>query len=287
VASPGLFLDLPESKYHADDFGDGLRLSVSVAQALVLESPAHAYLRHPKLGNQPLKPTTDMDRGTLIHKLLLGKGQSVKVVECEAWTKKKDKEEREEIRSSGALPVTRKLFDEASVAAAALASKLKSRGYALTGDSEVTALWAEVATNGAHVPCRGRFDHIKGNDIFELKITGDANPKTLTRGQLTRMGYDIQGTAYPRALEYIDARAKGRSTFTMLFCEHEPPYCITAVRFAGSLRELGARKWQRAVDTWEECLRTGTWPDYSDEIVFAEARPWELADIDAESEHAA
>src|SRR5690348_17669617 len=28
-----------------------------------------------------------------------------------------------------------------------------------------------------------------------------------------------------------------------------------------------ARKWQRGIDEWESCLRTGSWPDYSDEIV--------------------
>jgi hypothetical protein len=90
------------------------------------------------------------------------------------------------------------------------------------------------------------------------------------------MGYDIQGAAYTRAFESVDVRVRGRSSFTLLFCEPEPPYCITPVRFAGSMKELGARKWQRGVNAWERCTRTGEWRDYTDSVVFAEAKPWEL-----------
>jgi hypothetical protein len=288
--NPGLYLDISEAQYHSDgcsDAGDPPMLSASTASTLALESPAHAYLRHPKLGGQPLTPTGDMDRGSLIHALLLGKGRECAIVECDDWKKPGNRELRDAHRAAGRVAVTRKLYDASIVAAEALRKKLDARGYPLDGDSEVTILWDELASNGAKVPCRARLDHLKDHEIFDLKITGDANPKTLTRGHLTRMGYDIQGVAYPRALESVDPRARGRAVFTMLFCEPEPPYCITVVRFAGSLRELGARKWTRAVDDWERCLRTGTWPDYSDEIVFAEAKPWDLADADIESEHAA
>src|SRR5690349_3320020 len=106
----GVFLDVPESEYHADAFGAELRLSVSIAQDLVLESAAHAYLHHPRLGGESRVPTKEMDRGSLIHKLLLGKGADVAVVECEAWTKKKDKAARDEHRNAGRLPITRKLY---------------------------------------------------------------------------------------------------------------------------------------------------------------------------------
>jgi hypothetical protein len=277
----GMFTDIPEHVYHSDACNDGDEtrrptLSVSIAQALVLESPDHAYLRHPKLGGQPMRPTTDMDRGTLIHALLLGKGREVSVVECDAWTKKKDKEAREYHRSQGRTAVTRKLYDAAGEAAEKLSARLDAKGYKFDGHSEATFIWREAATNGADVLCRCRVDHVTGADIYDLKITGDANPRTLTRGHLTRMGYDIQGAAYPRALADVDLRLRGRTSFTLLFCEPEPPYCVTPVCFAGSMRELGSRKWQRAIDTWERCTRTGVWGDYTDSPVFAEARPWEL-----------
>jgi hypothetical protein len=284
--SARLILDLPESSYHADDFGEGLRLNVTTAQALVLESEAHAYLRHPKLGGQPFTPTKEMDRGTLVHALLLGKGREVAVVECDAWTKKKDKELRDFHRAAGRTAVTQKLYDECLEAGEAIEKKLKARGFILDGASEATLLWEETAKNGNVVQCRARMDHVNPDlgKIFELKITGDANPKTVTRGHITRMGYDIQGAAYPRGLARAKPELMGRIEYTMLFCEATPPHCVTAVRFAGSLRELGERKWQRGVNRWERCVRMGEWRDYSDEVVFAEARGWEL---DEEDESAA
>ncbi len=277
--TPGLYLDISEETYHADAIESAEArpsLSVSIAQALALESAAHAYMRHPKLGGEPMKPTSDMDRGTLIHALLLGKGRELAIVECDAWTKKADKKTRDAHRAAGRIVVTRKLYDASYRAAEALEKKLAKKGYVLNGDSEVTCVWRETTRDGAEVECRCRMDHVINADIFDLKITGDANPKTLTRGHLTRMGYDIQGAAYPRALEYVCPQLRGRSSFTLLFCEPEPPYCITPIRLAGTLRALGERKWLRGVNRWDGCLSSGEWPDYTDSVVWAEAKPWEL-----------
>jgi hypothetical protein len=282
--TPGIYFDIPEERYHADDFGDGMRLSVSIAQALVLESEAHARLRHPKLGGRPIVPTTEMDRGTLMHALLLGKGRRIEVIECDNWKKPVHQEMRDAHRSAGRVAVTRPQYDAAAEGAEIIRAKLGARGYQLAGQSEVTILWEEEASNGAVVRCRARVDHLEEAELYDLKITGDANPRTLTRGHITRMGYDIQGTAYPRALEFVDPRLRGRTNFTLLFCEPEPPYCITPVCLAGSLRALGSKKWQRAVDRWERCTRTGEWRDYTDSVVWAEAKPWELEEEGAEDD---
>lgn len=278
--SPGLYLDIAEETYHSDQLIDATpTLSVSTAQALVLESAAHAYMRHPRLGGQPLVPTATMDRGSLIHALLLGKGRQLAVIECDDWKKPANRKERDKHRAEGRLVVTRKLYEESMSAATALDAKLKRRGFVFNGSSEVTLVWKETADNGAEVNCRGRADHVVGERIYDLKI-GDANPRRIRRGHLTAMGYDIQGAAYPRALEYALPQLRGRATFTLLFCEPEPPYCVTPVRFAGSLRELGERKWLRAVNYWERCLREQEWPDYlpDGDVMFAEARGYELDD---------
>lgn len=278
--TPGLYLTISEDTYHADPL-EKPSLSVSIAQAHVLESDAHAWLRHPRLGGQGVIPNKAMDRGSLIHALLLGKGRTVAVVECDDWKKKRDQELRDEHRAAGRLAVTRKLYDDSIEAARQLKVKLEARGYKFDGDSEVTVVWREQASNGAEVLCRCRMDHVSGPNIFDLKI-GDANPKRFKKGHLTAMGYDIQGAAYPRAIETIDPRLRGRVLFRLLFCEPEPPYCITPVRFAGTLRALGERRWQRGIDAWERCTRTGTWGDYTDSEVVVEARPWELEEAEEE-----
>lgn len=282
---PGLYLDVSEDAYHSDPL-EKPSLSVSTAKALVLESPAHAYLRHPRLGAEGVVPTREMDRGTLIHALLLGKGRSVAVIECEDWKKPSNRALRDEHREAGRLAVTRKLYDDSIEAAQNLDIKLKARGYNFDGHSEATVVWTEHATNGAEVMCRARMDHVSGPVIYDLKI-GSANPKRFRQGHITSMGYDIQGAAYRRALEQVDPRLRGRVKFLLLFCEPFPPYCISPVCFAGTLRELGERRWQRGVDDWERCLRTDVWPDYVEGEYVAEAKPWDLEDHEDDEEHAA
>lgn len=281
---PGLYLEeISEVDYHNDALGDGLTLSCSIGQALVLECPAYAWLRHPKLGGQPFKPNNDMDRGTLLHALLLGKGREVAIIECQDWKKPGNRELRDAHRAEGRVAVTRKLYDECIPAAKRIAEKLANRRdpVIFDGHSEVTIIWRERATNGAEVLCRARLDHVSGPNVYDLKITGDANPKTLSKGHLTSMGYDIQRAAYTRALESVDPRLVGRVNYRVVFCEWEPPYCVQPVQCAGSMRELGERKWQLAIDRWEQCVRTGNWPDYSDDDAIIEARPFDMAEFDA------
>lgn len=278
VARPnGLHLDMSETEYHNDP-RETPSLSSTIARKLVRESPAHAYLAHPRLGGQKFVPSTDMDRGTLLHKLLLGAGRELVIIECEAWTKKADKELRDIHREAGKLVVHRKLYDQAIVIARELKPRLAAKGVRLEGHSEVTLLWDETADNGKSVPCRARLDHIDGADIWDLKITGDANPDTLTHGHITSMGYEIQTECYRSGASAVLPHLRGRLNYTLVFCEFEPPYSVTLVRSSGSMRELGARRWRRAVNTWERCCRLNEWDDYTgrSEIVFVEAKPWEL-----------
>ena len=63
--------NLPEDRYHSQiDVGTPL-LTYSAVKTLVTKSPYHAYLNHPKLGAVPHKSTKAMNKGSIIHGLLL------------------------------------------------------------------------------------------------------------------------------------------------------------------------------------------------------------------------
>ncbi len=284
----GLYLDISEEEYHNDPH-ETPSLSSTVARLLVRKSPAHAFLAHPKLGAARFAPKNEMDRGTLLHKLLLGAGREVVVIECDDWKKPGNRELRDIHRDAGKLAVTRKLYDEALESAKELQPRLAAKGIVFDGHSEATLLWDEEASNGNAVKCRARLDHIKEQHLYDLKMTGDANPRTLKNGHLTNMGYEIQAACYTSGASNVLPNMRGRLDYTLVFCEHEPPYCVTLVRCSGSLRELGARRWRRAVDTWEYCTRTGTWPDYTGngEIVFVDAKPWDLDEEEKSDDDAA
>jgi hypothetical protein len=90
-------------------------------------------------------------------------------------------------------------------------------------------------------------------------------------------GYDIQGVAYPRALERLEPELVGRVDMLFLFCEIEPPYSVLPARPDGALREIGLQRWLRAAQKWRTCLESGEWPDYADEgPVVLEAMAWDI-----------
>jgi hypothetical protein len=146
----------------------------------------------------------------------------------------------------------------------------------LGGRSEVTAIWSEDAMP-APVTCRARLDHLDGRTIYDLKIVESAHPDAIRRHMMT-FGSAIQATAYTRAVEHLRPELAGRVRFVFLFCEVETGIVTPAI-LGGSMRELGARQWDRAVATWARCTATNTWPSYTDRPVVVEAPSWA---IDAE-----
>src|SRR5438132_1009339 len=69
------FLDCTQAEYFADPC-EQPSLSVSIATELILRSPLHAWQIHPRLGGLRRPTTEAMENGTLIHALLLGKGEN-------------------------------------------------------------------------------------------------------------------------------------------------------------------------------------------------------------------
>ena len=69
MLSPGLHHAIPAKDYHADCCPVP-SLSSSIARKLINESPAHAYLAHPKLGKGPNESTNSLSLGSLVHSLM-------------------------------------------------------------------------------------------------------------------------------------------------------------------------------------------------------------------------
>jgi len=279
-----LIHDWPVRGYHMEDFGvDDLppMLSASTAQRLLLRSPLHAWLGHPKLGGLRGESTEAMENGTLIHALLLERGAEVVTVEADSWRTNAAKEAREKAQASGRIAVLAHKLKHAQNTADILRKRMELAGLRLDGDSEVTALW-----NVDGVQCRGLFDHLCSDDktIVDVKSTESAHPSAIQRS-IELYGYDVQAEAYRQALETIRPELAGGVRFLWCFVETVEPHAVTIVEPAGSLRELGRRRWRRAVAKWKECLATKTWPAYSTEIVQVEASPWaEARELEIQAE---
>lgn len=274
---------ITKGDYHADPCGLP-SLSASIARIAVAQSPAHAWLAHPRGGAARSESSDVMRTGTLIDSLLLGGDTEIVKVAANDWRTNAAKEARAAAEADGKIAVLAHQLGAAERAAAAIRDKIAAVGVRLDGEHQLTAVWSETAENGQAFQARARFDHLSadGLTIYDLKITGDANPAgpKLAR-HCVDFGYDIQAHAYVRALGLIDPARSGRVRFVNVWAEPAPPYAVLVTVPGGTMRELGARRWQQAVNAWGVGLATGYWRAYAEPgspPVGIEAPPWTLDD---------
>jgi hypothetical protein len=259
-------LDIDPDEYHKRP-----ELSSTLAKTLNAKSPLHAKLERGK------PPTKAMDRGKIIHRLLLGKGSAFEVCHFGDWKTKAAQAARDNARARGLVPVLACDFEEYNVAAEAIRVQLAERGIELDGDSELAMTWEEPSQHGP-VACRAMFDHIwiDRGLILDFKVTECAAPSSVER-TAENLGYAIQAAAYTRALAALRPSLAGRVGFLFAFVEPDEPHAINLSTPDGSFLELGERRWRRAVETWAECVATDTWPSYGASVNTIFPPGWALA----------
>ncbi len=259
-----LVLDLPAHEYHA-----GPQLSSSTAHTLTALSPAHTKVRRPD--------TRETELGTLVHALLLGEEHRLFQIDEDSYRTKNAKAKRQAALAGGFVPVLRHKLDEYKLIASILNSKLIARGVDLRrGHNEASIYWTEDG-----IECRARLDQLDAPLIRDLKSCVSAHPNAIARAAVAH-GYDIQEHVYRTAVERLHPELAGRVRTEYVFCELVEPYCVTVVRFGGTMRELGQRRWERAKGIWRQCTAANKWPEYTTDTVTIEAPGWALAsELDA------
>lgn len=252
-----------------------VRLHQSIAHVLISRSPLHAWQRHKMLGAEPDEATDAKDRGSILDGMLLGGGPAIAVIDAENFRTKAAQDERDAARAAGAIPVLARKHEELSAIAEALRSQLaRKKLYPFSGESKRRIEWTDPEFG---VACAGELDHVKGATILDLKMTRDASPDAIAIA-MVRYGYDIQHAAYTQALATVEPALAGRVKMLFVFAEYDPPYAVTVAEPSGTMRSLGHFKWARACRIWGECLASGIWPGYSDDVVQIEAKPWQLTE---------
>lgn len=300
---PARFLpDLTVAEYHHAEGPP--RLSQSIAKELVERSPWHAKRAMDRRAAErdddapeDDKGRDTMDRGTIIHALLLGTPSPAVVVAdpktgepFDDFRTKAAKEQKALIRAAGKIPVIgRKVEPVLRLADRIRDGLFNEHGIDLTGDSELAVEWEERASDGTPVPCRGMLDHWlapgdKLPTIYDVKIWQSANPRVLVR-KVHDMGVDIQAEAYTRAVEAVHPELAGRVRFVTLVCEVSTGL-VTPIVFGGSLRKVGELRWRRAIDMWARCSALNDWPGYTRGEMVIDAPEWMIA-AELESAHKA
>src|ERR1700746_297190 len=98
---PGVYPDLPERAYYADELAEEPSLNASVCKLLIKRSPRHAWTEHPKLNlDSRAKVDKNFDVWTCAHEIfLLGNDERVHVVDARDWRTKAAQEVRDRARA--------------------------------------------------------------------------------------------------------------------------------------------------------------------------------------------
>lgn len=247
---------IPAEVYHAD------RSSISSSGLRTLLAPGcPAQFKYDR--DNPTPPKKTFDVGHAAHKLVLGEGPDLEVVEGTRWDTKAAKEKVSEIRERGGIPLKQAEFDQVTAMAAALrahplAGPLLAPG---TGLAEQSLYWTDPATG---VRCRVRPDWLKQLPGLTLavdyKSCADASPTAVSRS-IRDYSYHQQDALYIDGIQAVLAPEQVR--FVFVFQAKTAPYLITVRELHQQDRDIGRARNDRALRLYAECESTGIWPDWT------------------------
>lgn len=281
---PAEILDCTPAEYLKDPC-DTPSLSASAAHRLISKSPRHSWSSHPKFGEMEGddeeseaedEDTKAKTNGTIIHRLLLGKGAELCVLDFDSFRSKAAKEARDEAKAAGQTPILECKLEDLRTAAEKLLAGCKEFGYEFNGASEVPIQWYDYGQQGP-VLCRSMIDHawLEHGVAIDVKTIRNAHPDYINRTFVDN-GYAVQDAAYTRAIERLHPDLTGRVDLTFLFMEIKPPFAITPYQPDGAAIEIGRQHWDRAVRVWETCLKTNQWPSYCSSRIVGETPQWQV-----------
>jgi hypothetical protein len=269
--------DMPELAYHADPCEEP-SLSSSMARLLLAGTARQVHHLHPRMGGHPSESTTAQNTGTLIHKLLLGGGPRLEIVDAKDWRKADVRKVRDDALADGALPLLKKEHEYALSVAAEFRTILSGRELDLCDGHNEIVIQYQQEIDGVPIWIRARLDHMHYNSpglltIIDLKTTSKAATDDLWRS-VERFGYHVQQAAYQEAAETAWPEWAGRVAFYFAFLQIEPVPDVRLGKLDSMMSAIGRLQWAEAKRRWARCMKTGQWPGYGTDIVTLETPDW-------------
>ncbi len=261
IKTPGIYM-IPESEYFADPC-EMPSLSHSIAKMLLDRSPAHAWSAHPRLGNQREDGATKAsDTGTILHKLLLGRGADIAEIDAKDWRTNAAKEARDEARAAGKTPVLASDMTDIYACAKAARRQIESHpdlgAFFEAGKSEAVIAWQDGG-----IWCRGMVDRLPDAPrvpVFDIKTTAlSGAPESWERRVVHE--YATQAAFYRRGLKAIRRVEPGPFLFVVI--EVNAPYAVSVLTPAPSLLAYAEAEIERAIELWRDCIAADKWPGYA------------------------
>lgn len=140
-----------------------------------------------------------------------------------------------------------------AIAEAASRNKLASTIFG-KGDAEVSCYWIDEETG---VLCKARADFMRDGVIFDVKTCFDGSPKGF-QAAVQKYQYHLSAAFYSDGFQTVTPV----KNFAWVAVEKNPPYCFAFYAADQETLNTGRADYRRALATYAECERSGTWPGY-------------------------
>lgn len=283
ITEPGVYLDMAAADYFADPC-PAPSLTQSVAKILLDRSPLHAYGAHPRLGGEADRAEDYVSAqaiGNAAHKLFLGRGKEIVVIEAPDFRTKEARATRDAVSAEGKVPILAKHYGRAQTMVKRAHEQLEAFGLAHpVGDTEAVIAWEEDG-----IWLRSMIDLLSPDRrlVIDYKTSGmSCAPHGIGR-MMNDAGWDVQAAMHERGLFAVDPEGAGRRRHLFIAQENEEPYALTVVQISEAVMTMGRKKIAVAMDIWRRCIESDRWPGYPPEIVMPELPSWaETAWLDRE-----
>jgi len=274
ITRPGVYPDLTDEQYHGDPVPDG-SLSSSGAKLLLPPNPPALY--HWRRRN-PEPPRAVFDFGKAAHKLVLGTGPELAVVDAPDWRTAKARAARAAAYEAGHVPVLAHEHAEVLGMADAIrrhpvAGRLFEPG---AGAAEQSLFWIDDDTG---VWRRARLDWLphrissRGRLIIPDYKTCDSADRDAVSKAVERYRYHLQAAWYSEAAQALGLAEQ--VLFLFVFQERKAPHLIHVVELGALALRTGHDLSRQALAIYAECTAAAHWPGYSaDEIGLVDLPPW-------------
>jgi hypothetical protein len=279
----GIHFDVPSAVYFADPC-ERPSLTQSIAKVLIEQSPLHAWHAHPRLGGKPDEPDDAYNSaqaiGNAAHKLMIGRGKEIEVVDLDSW-RGKAADQRREIEAAGKVAILSKHFARAR----SMVDVAQQTVSFEDGHGEVVV----IAQNEDGLWLRSMIDFLPYDlrTPTDFKTTGLSCAPHAIPSMMLNGGWDIQAAMHETILDYIDPDNAGRRHFRFIAQENYPPYALTVCELPEAVLTMGRKKLDMATTVWRVCMREDVWPGYPGEIIRPEYPGWaESKWLDREMDYA-
>lgn len=151
-------------------------------------------------------------------------------------------------------------YDRARAMADSVRMHPVAAGLLVGGEREVTFRWRDEESG---VACKSRADlYAPGEFLMDLKSCRDASPEGFARA-VHSYTYDLQAAHY---VEGVRAGGDAIRYFIFLAVESEAPYVCQPYLLDAAAEQRGYTLRRQAIKRQAECLRSGRWPGYSDQL---------------------